>query len=320
MTQQAYRGNRLAVILPCYNEGPVIKAVVEQFRSALPDALIYVFDNASSDNTATEAKAAGAIVRKVTTRGKGNVVRRMFADVDADIYVMADGDGTYETAQAPAMVNLLLDDRLDMVVGTRIASGEGNEYRLGHRTGNVMLTGMVGQIFGSGFTDMLSGYRVMSRRFVKSFPALSKGFEIETELTIHALELRAPYAEHPTEYRSRPEGTASKLATYRDGFQILKSIARLYVRERPRQLYLTIGMAAVLISVLVGLPVVIEFWETGLVPRLPTAILAGLITIAGLICGAVGVILDSVVTGRAEAKRLHYLAIGGVTEAGADAR
>lgn len=306
-----YRGNHVAVILPCFNEVLVIASVVESFRQALPEATIYVFDNNSTDGTAEAALAAGAVVRHVPQRGKGNVVRRQFADVDADVYVMADGDGTYDAQASRAMVDQLLDHGLDMVVGTRVPVGDGGEYRTGHKLGNRVLTGTVAQMFGRGFTDMLSGYRVLSRRFVKSFPALSKGFEIETELTIHALELRAPYGETPTAYGSRPEGSSSKLSTIKDGFRILEAIIRLFARERPRQLYLTLGMGVALVSFLLAIPIFIEYFETGLVPRLPTAILAGLGVVASLILGAAAVILDSVVTGRREAKRLRYLEIAG---------
>lgn len=304
-----YRGNHVAVILPCYNEAAVIAAVIADFRKALPEARIYVFDNASTDGTAAAAAAAGAVVRHVPQRGKGNVVRRQFADVEADVYVMADGDGTYDAGQSRPLVDLLLDQGLDMVVGTRQPAGGGGEYRPGHVLGNRVLTGTVARIFGPGFTDMLSGYRVLSRRFVKSFPALSKGFEIETELTIHALELRAPYAERPTDYGSRVAGSASKLSTFGDGLLIVETIVRLFARERPRQLYMALGSIVAITAMLLALPVLFEYFETGLVPRFPTAILAGLGIIAALILGAAAVILDSVVTGRREAKRLRYLEI-----------
>jgi glycosyltransferase involved in cell wall biosynthesis len=304
-----YRGNHVAVILPCFNEVAVIASVIADFRAALPEAGIYVFDNASTDGTAEVAAEAGAVVRHVPQRGKGNVVRRQFADVDADVYVMADGDGTYDAGQSRALVDMLLDNGLDMVVGTRQAVGDGSEYRPGHVLGNKVLTGTVANIFGRGFSDMLSGYRVLSRRFVKSFPALSKGFEIETELTIHALELRAPYGEMPTAYGSRVEGSTSKLSTIRDGLAIVETIVRLFARERPRQLYMVLGSAVALLSMLIAIPVIIDYFETGLVPRFPTAILAGLGIVAGLILGATAVILDSVVTGRREVKRLRYLEI-----------
>ena len=304
-----YRGNHVAVILPCFNEVAVIASVIADFRAALPEAGIYVFDNASTDGTAEVAAEAGAVVRHVPQRGKGKVVRRQFADVDADVYVMADGDGTYDAGQSRALVDMLLDSGLDMVVGTRQAVGDGSEYRPGHVLGNKVLTGTVANIFGRGFSDMLSGYRVLSRRFVKSLPALSKGFEIETELTIHALELRAPYGEMPTAYGSRVEGSTSKLSTIRDGLAIVETIVRLFARERPRQLYMALGSAVALFSMLIAIPVIVDYFETGLVPRFPTAILAGLGIVAGLILGATAVILDSVVTGRREVKRLRYLEI-----------
>jgi glycosyltransferase involved in cell wall biosynthesis len=308
-------GNRVAVILPCYNEAPAIASVVAGFRAALPHATVYVFDNASTDRTADVARAAGATVMRVAQRGKGNVVRRMFADVEADIYVMADGDGTYDAGAAPTMIARLLADRLDMVVGCRTAAGDA-AYRAGHRFGNRALTGTVARIFGDGFTDMLSGYRVMSRRYVKSFPALSKGFEIETELTIHALELRAPHGEVDTAYGARAAGTASKLTTWGDGFRILGTILRLHMLERPMEFYLTLGLAAVFVSLGLGVPVIIEYLQTGLVPRFPTAIAAVGFMIAALLCAAVAIILDSVVTGRREAKRLVYLSIPATRDKG----
>jgi len=314
MSTQAYRGNSIAVILPCFNEAPAIAGVVAGFRAALPEATIHVFDNGSTDDTAAVARAAGAEVIPVANRGKGNVVRRMFADVEADIFVMADGDGTYDASAARRLVDRLIDDRLDMVVGTRVEAGSGGEYRFGHRLGNRVLTGTVAHIFGAGFTDMLSGYRVFSRRYVKSFPALSKGFEIETELTIHALELRAPYAELPTTYGARVEGTASKLTTFRDGGGIMKSILRLYMRERPRQFYLVLAAGGAIASLVLGIPIIIEYLQTGLVPRLPTAVLAAAVMLGALLSATCAVILDSVVTARAEAKRLTYLGIAAVRE------
>jgi glycosyltransferase involved in cell wall biosynthesis len=314
MSTQAYRGNSIAVILPCFNEAPAIGKVVADFRAALPEAMIHVFDNGSTDDTAAVARVAGAEVVSVTIRGKGNVVRRMFADVEADIFVMADGDGTYDASAARQLVDRLIDGRLDMVVGTRVEVGSGGEYRFGHRFGNRVLTGTVAHIFGAGFTDMLSGYRVFSRRYVKSFPALSKGFEIETELTIHALELRAPYAELPTAYGARADGTASKLTTFRDGGRIMKSILRLYMRERPRQFYLVLGAGGAIASLVLGIPIIIEYLQTGLVPRLPTAVLAAVVMLGALLSASCAVILDSVVTARAEAKRLTYLGIAAVRE------
>jgi len=307
-----YRGLRVAVVLPCYNEAAAIDAVVRSFRCALPQAEIYVFDNASTDGTAEVARAAGAEVIHVQGRGKGNVVRRIFADVEADIYLMADGDGTYDSRSAQVLVDTLIDRRLDMVVGTRVPEGDGEHYRFGHVLGNAVLTGAVAKIFGKGFSDMLSGYRAFSRRYVKSFPALSKGFEIETELTIHALELRAPYGEVETPYLARAEGTQSKLSTYRDGLRIAKTILRLYMRERPRQLYLLLAFCLAFSSLVLGISIIAEFVQTGLVPRLPTAIVAAVLMLAAMLSGICAVILDSIVTGRSEAKRLHYLAIGAV--------
>ena len=304
-----YRGNSVAIILPCYNEAPAIGAVVAGFRTVLPDAAIYVFDNASTDGTADVARQAGATVFHVGHRGKGNVVRRMFADVEADIYLMADGDATYDPRSAPGLIDALIDGGLDMVVGTRVPDGGAAAYRPGHQFGNRALTGAVARIFGDGFTDMLSGYRALSRRYVKSFPALSKGFEIETELTIHALELRAPHGEVATPYGDRAEGTASKLNTWRDGFRILGTILRLHMLERPLEFYLTLAFAAFLVSLWLGLPVIAEYFETGLVPRFPTAIAAVGFMLGAALCAAVALSLDSVVTARREAKRLVYLGI-----------
>ena len=304
-----YRGNRVAVILPCYNEAPAVASVVAGFRAALPEAAVYVFDNASTDGTAEVARTAGARVITVTHRGKGNVVRRMFADVEVDIYLMADGDGTYDPGAARAMIDALLDGGLDMVVGCRASEASGDAYRPGHRAGNRTLTGTVSRIFGDGFTDMLSGYRALSRRYVKSFPALSKGFEIETELTIHALELRAPHGEVMTAYGARAAGTHSKLSTWGDGLRILGTILRLHMLERPMEFYLTLAFAGLLVSLGLGVPVIIEYLQTGLVPRFPTAIAAVGFMLGAAVCAACAIILDSVVTGRREAKRLVYLSI-----------
>ena len=303
------RGNSVAVILPCDNEAPAIASVVAGFRAALPEARIYVFDNASSDDTAAVARAAGATVVTVRHRGKGNVVRRMFADVEADIYLMADGDGTYAAGSAREMLDRLIDEGLDMVVGCRVPDTTSVAYRPGHKFGNRALTGAVSRIFGEGFTDMLSGYRALSRRYVKSFPALSKGFEIETELTIHALELRAPHGEVATAYGERAAGTASKLTTWGDGFRIGRTILRLHMLERPMEFYLTLALAGVFVSLWLGVPVILEYLETGLVPRFPTAIAAVGFMLGSLLMAVCALILDSVVTGRREAKRLVYLGI-----------
>ncbi|MEO8757990.1 MAG: glycosyltransferase [Devosia sp.] len=308
-----YRGNRVAVILPCYNEAPAIASVVGAFRAALPQATIHVFDNSSTDDTATVARQAGASIVPVKHRGKGNVVRRMFADVEADIYLMADGDGTYDPDAARQLIDALIDGGLDMVVGCRTGDA-GATYRPGHKFGNRALTRTVARIFGDGFTDMLSGYRAMSRRYVKSFPALSKGFEIETELTIHVLELRAPHGEVNTAYGERAAGTASKLSTWGDGSRIVGTILRLHMLERPMEFYLTLALAGLLVSLWLGVPVIGEYVQTGLVPRFPTAIAAVGFMLGALLCAAVAIILDSVVTGRREAKRLVYLSIPAVRD------
>jgi glycosyltransferase involved in cell wall biosynthesis len=304
----SFAGHRIAVLVPCYNEERTIADVIAGFRSALPMAEIYVYDNNSRDRTVDVARAAGAIVRGETLQGKGNVVRRMFADIEADAYVMVDGDNTYHAPSAPTLVGKLLDERLDMVVGARVDT-EVAAYRPGHRFGNKMLTGFVAQLFGERFKDILSGYRVFSRRYIKSFPALAKGFETETELTVHALELRMPVAELPTPYGARPEGSASKLNTYRDGLRILMLILRLFREERPLQFFFYCFAALFASSLLIAVPVVATYLETGLVPRLPTAVLATgtmLLAFLSLVCG---LILDTVTRGRRELRRLAYLAI-----------
>ncbi len=298
---------RIAVLLPCYNEAGAIARTVEEFRAALPNATVYVYDNNSSDGSREIAAAAGAVVRQVRQQGKGHVVRRMFADIDADLYVMADGDATYEAAAAPAMIAMMLEHNFDMVVGCR-RSEEEAAYRAGHRFGNRVLTGLLQSLFGRSFTDILSGYRVFSRRFVKSFPVLSAGFEIETEISVHALELVMPVAEKETAYGARPEGSVSKLSTYRDGWRILRTIITLYRTERPIWFYGGIALLLLVLALALALPLLFTWLETGLVPRFPTAILAtGLSIVAGLsfMCG---LILDTVVRGRREVKRLAYLA------------
>jgi glycosyltransferase involved in cell wall biosynthesis len=302
------REPRLAVLVPCFNEAAAIGQVVRDFRAAVPAATVYVYDNNSSDATVEIAGAAGAVVRTERLQGKGNVVRRMFADVEADVYVLVDGDATYDAASAPRLIARLLDDDLDMVVGSRVHT-DAQAYRRGHRFGNRMLTGFVAWLFGKSFTDILSGYRVFSRRFVKSFPALSKGFETETELTVHALELRMPVAEVETPYGVRPEGSASKLSTYRDGFRILRLILSLHKHERPFQFFATLALVLALISVGLALPIVLEWLRTGLVPRLPTAILATGVMILGCLSLTAGVILETVTRGRLEVRRLIYLQI-----------
>lgn len=299
---------RIAVILPCYDEEAAIGQTVRDFRAALPDAVIYVYDNNSRDATIAQAEAAGAIVRSERMQGKGHVVRRMFADVDADIYIMADGDATYEAAAAPKMVAQLIADQLDMVVGARQSEVEA-AYRRGHRFGNAMLTGMLARLFGRSFSDILSGYRVFSRRFVKSFPVLSSGFEIETEISVHALELRMPVAEHITAYAARPEGSTSKLSTYRDGWRILSTIVTLFRIERPLLFFGGIGAILAAAAIILAVPLVLTYLETGLVPRLPTAILVTGLMILAALCGFTGLILDTVVRGRREVRRLAYLAL-----------
>ena len=296
----------IAVLLPCYNEETAIAQTVAGFRAALPDATIYVYDNNSSDSTREVAAAAGAVVRTERMQGKGNVVRRMFADVDADIYVMADGDATYEAAAAPRLVAQLIDEQLDMVVGARKSEVEA-AYRRGHRFGNAMLTNMLAWVFGRSFSDILSGYRVFSRRFVKSFPVLSAGFEIETEITVHALELKMPTAEVVTAYAARPEGSVSKLSTYSDGWRILRTIAMLARFERPLAFFGFAGLIFALIALLLSIPLVLTYLQTGLVPRFPTAVLATGLMILAFLNFFAGLILDTVVRGRREVRRLSYL-------------
>lgn len=299
---------RIAVLLPCYNEEATIAATVEGFRSALPGATVYVYDNNSGDRTREVAARAGAVVRRERQQGKGNVVRRMFADVDADVYVMADGDLTYDPQSAPEMVELLLAEQLDMVVGTRrheLATSE----RKGHLVGNRMFTGLLARLFGRSFNDIFSGYRVFSRRFAKSFPVLSSGFEIETEMSVHALELRMPVGEVETRYLARPEGSQSKLSTYSDGWRILTTIATLYRVERPALFYGSIGALLVIAAVLLSIPLIVTYFETGLVPRLPTAILVTGMVIVAVLCFFAGLILDTVTRGRREMRRLAYLSL-----------
>jgi glycosyltransferase involved in cell wall biosynthesis len=297
----------VAVLVPCYNEATAVAKVVKDFRVALPGAAIFVFDNNSTDNTTAAARAAGAEVFQEKHQGKGFVVRRMFTDIEADIYVLVDGDATYDAPSAPAMIERLLNDRLDMVVGNRIHHEEA-AYRAGHQAGNWLLTGFVATVFGPAFNDMLSGYRVFSRRFVKSFPVLSGGFEIETELTIHALELNLPAAEIDTPYYARPIGSASKLNTWRDGLRILGTIVNLYRAERPLAFFSAIGLVLAIVSIGLAVPVFVTYLETGLVPRLPTAILSTGLIMLGSLSIAVGLVLDTVTRGRRETKLLAYLA------------
>jgi glycosyltransferase involved in cell wall biosynthesis len=298
----------IAVLLPCFNEEAAIAATVAGFKAALPQATVYVYDNNSGDRTREVAAEAGAVVRSEKQQGKGNVVRRMFADVDADVYVMADGDLTYDPAAAPAMVDLLLAEQLDMVVGTRRHQHR-QAYRGGHVIGNKLFTGLLSGLFGRSFSDIFSGYRVFSRRFVKSFPVLSAGFEIETEMSVHALELRMPVGEIETVYAARPEGSHSKLSTYGDGWRILKTIVNLYRVERPVLFYGGIGELLLLAAFLLAIPLIRTYLQTGLVPRFPTAILVTGMVIVAMLCVFTGLILDTVTRGRREVRRLAYLSL-----------
>jgi len=298
---------RIAVVLPCYNEEAAIADTVAGFRAALPGAAIYVYDNNSSDRTVEIARATGAEVRTERQQGKGNVVRRMFADVDADVYIMADGDLTYDPKAAPAMVAMLLSEQLDMVVGTRQHEAA-EAYRGGHVLGNRLFTGLLSSLFGRSFTDIFSGYRVFSRRFVKSFPVLSAGFEIETEISVHALELKMPVGEIETAYGARPEGSASKLSTYRDGWRILKTIGTLYRVERPVLFYGSFAALLLIAAIVLAVPLILTYLDTGLVPRFPTAILITGLGIVAVLSFFAGLILDTVTRGRREMRRLAYLA------------
>jgi glycosyltransferase involved in cell wall biosynthesis len=303
---------RIAVLIPCYNEVQAIGQVVADFMAALPTATVYVYDNNSADGTADVARAAGAVVRTETLQGKGNVVRRMFADIEAEVYVLVDGDGTYDAPSASQMVEMLLANSLDVVNAARVPVTQA-AFRAGHVFGNRLLTGTVAFIFGKRTRDMLSGYRAFSRRFVKSFPALASGFETETELTVHALELRLPIAEIQTPYRDRPRGSASKLRTFHDGFRILRTIFLLVKEERPLQFFTLTALVLVAIGLLLGIPVVTEFLRTGLVLRLPTAVLASASMILAFVSFVTGLILDTVTLARREIKRLHYLGLQGPT-------
>lgn len=298
---------RTAVLIPCFNEEESIAKVVTDFRQTLPDAAIYVYDNNSTDRTSDLARRAGAIVRTERAQGKGNVVRRMFSDIEADIYVIVDGDGTYDAASAQALINALITEHMDMVIGTRLHSSK-DLFRRGHRFGNKLLTRTVGFLFGKKIIDMLSGYRAMTRRFVKSFPALSRGFETETELTIHALSMKVPILEIETPYYERYGGTASKLSTYKDGLRILKMIIYFFKEIRPALFFTLIFAILVLFSIGFGIPLLIEYIKTGLVPRLPTAVLSASLMLLAFLSLTCGIILDSVKGGRWEAKRLAYLA------------
>jgi glycosyltransferase involved in cell wall biosynthesis len=309
MSQPGSGEPRIAVLIPCYNEAVAIGGVIAAFRAALPQAAIYAYDNNSSDETAAIARAAGAVIGREVQQGKGHVVRRMFADVDADIYLLVDGDGTYDAADAPALIALLQDNALDMVTGTRVSEQDA-AYRRGHRFGNTLFAGLVAHLFGARVTDMLSGYRVFSRRFVKSFPALAGGFEIETELTVHALQLALPLGELETRYSERPAGSLSKLRTIKDGLRILRFIFMLVKDERPLAFFSLAAIVLFAAGMVLGIPVLVEFWRTGLVPRLPTAIVSAAVVALCFLSTACGLILDSVGRGRREMKRLAYLAVG----------
>jgi glycosyltransferase involved in cell wall biosynthesis len=297
---------RVAVLVPCFNEEAAVAKVVADFHKALPSAEIFVYDNNSSDRTVAVARDAGAQVRSERRQGKGHVVRRMFADIDADIYLLVDGDATYDAASAPRMIDALVSDHLDMVVGLRVDQAAA-AYRPGHRTGNWMLTSFLASVFGQAFKDILSGYRVFSRRFVKSFPVLSDGFEIETELSVHALELALPVAEIETPYYARPEGSFSKLNTWSDGFRILGTILKLYRSEKPLRFFTAIGIFLTLVSIGLAIPIVITYLEQGVVPRLPTAVLSMGLMILAVLSVSSGLVLDTVTRGRREMKLLAYL-------------
>ena len=298
----------VAVLVPCHNEEHAITKVVADFRAVLPAAAIYVYDNNSTDHTAEAAKNAGATVRHEARQGKGYVVRRMFSDIEADVYVLVDGDATYDAFSAQAMIAKLIGEKLDMVVASRL-DREGTAYRRGHRIGNMLLTGLVARMFGSAFTDILSGYRVFSRRFVKSFPVLSGGFEIETKLTVHALELELPVSELATPYLSRPSGSNSKLNTSHDGFRILWTIFELYRTERPLQFFGAAGLILAVMSIVLAIPIFATYLREGLVPRLPTTVLSTGLMLLAFLMGAVGLILDTVTRGRRETKRIAYLVL-----------
>ncbi len=296
----------IAVIVPCYNEEATIANVVRDFATVLPGAQVYVYDNNSNDKSVENAKKAGALVRFEKLQGKGHVVRRAFADVDADIYVLVDGDDTYDAPSAPRLIGQLLNGPYDMINASRAERSE-QAYRKGHRFGNWAISTMIGLLFGRSFTDVLSGYRIFSKRFVKSFPALARGFEIETELTVHALQLRMPVSEISTIYKERPEGSVSKLNTFRDGFRILFTIIHLLKEEKPLAFFSIISLVLVVAALCLGVPVIEEFMKTGLVPRLPSAVLATGLVILSCLGIACGLILDSLTRARQEVKRLSYL-------------
>jgi glycosyltransferase involved in cell wall biosynthesis len=301
---------KIAVLVPCYNEEAAIAAVVRDFRSQLPDATIYVYDNNSKDQTAARASEAGAVVRTEMRQGKGNVVRRMFADIEADIYVLVDGDDTYDAAAAPKMISQMIGEGADLLTARRIHT-DAAAYRPGHVLGNRLLTGLTSLLFNVQLSDMLSGYRVFSRRFVKSFPFTAEGFAIETELTVHAVRLMMPLSEMDTRYKERPVGSVSKLNTYRDGFRILGTIGYLVREERPLVFFSAFAFLFAAVALIIGAPVVSDYMQTGQVPRLPTAVLATGLMVIACLSSACGLILDTVTRGRWEAKRMAYLAIPG---------
>ncbi|TXJ10210.1 MAG: glycosyltransferase [Afipia sp.] len=304
------RNRSIAVLLPCYNEEAAIASVIEGFQRALPGARIYVYDNNSTDGTYDAAVAAGAIVRREMLQGKGNVVRRMLADIDADIYILADGDATYDPTAAGALIEALVTRNLDMMVGTR--NGGDGAFPRGHRFGNHLFNRIMAHMFGDGFTDILSGYRVLSRRFAKSFPVTSSGFEIEAELSVHALDLKIATGEMPLPYATRPEGSQSKLRTYRDGTRILLTLIKLYKETRPLRFFSAIGAMLLMICAGLGAPLIVTYLETGLVPRFPTAILAAAIAQLGFLSLAIGLVLEAIAQGRREAKRMRYLDLDAV--------
>lgn len=301
---------RIAAIVPCFNEEAAVRTVVEDLRRAVPEIVVYVYDNNSTDRTAEVAREAGAVVRSETRRGKGNVVRRAFADIDADVYLLIDGDDTYDAGAARELIDTLLEGPYDHVLGVRRQSeGVPSAYRPGHETGNRMFNRLVGWLFGEPVTDMLSGYRVFSRRFVKSFPALSREFEIETELTVHAMSMRVPQVEVEIGFKDRPTGSESKLRTYHDGMRILWLIVQLLRHERPIQFYGVFAALCFVVSAVLGIPVIVDFAETGLVPRFPTAILASSFGVLGCLAVTIGLVLDGVLRARRESMRLTYLGL-----------
>ena len=306
-----FENNRIAILIPCFNEAVTIKSVVDAFSASVPEATIYVYDNNSTDDTASLAEAAGAIVRRETRQGKGNVVRRMFADIDADIYLMVDGDATYDAEAAPRLIEELLAGPYDTVNGARCHATE-KAYRPGHMLGNRLLSWLVSYFFGRQSRDMLSGYKAMSRRFVKTFPTSSRGFEIETELLVHALELKMPVSEIETRYFERPAGSASKLSTYKDGIKIIWVIMHLIRDLLPLKFFFSIAASLALVAAVMGVPVVLDFFNTGLVQRVPTLIAATAIMILSVLSFFAAIILDSVARGRREMKLLAYLSYSAV--------